>query len=135
MLDSKIIWVGVTALYYACVVGLQLSYPDVLDWASPIGWIRSLNWVYALAFAGLGIVLQGAVARVFEALTPLLWRPIMICTGAALALFAIAAMKWLAGVPMSVELWLSALLGLALVAVLARVLPNGLLFRWYGVRS
>lgn len=135
MLDSRFVWVGLTALYYASVVALQLGYPGVFEKANTIGWVRSLNWIYALAFAGLGIVLQGAVARAFEALTPLLWRPIMLCTGAALALLATAAMKWSTSAPMNVELWLSALLGLALVAVLARVLPEGLLFRWYGVRG
>lgn len=135
MLDSRFIWVSLTAFYYACVVVLQWGYPDVLDKANAIGWIRSLNWIYALAFAGLGIVLQGAITRVFEALSPLFWRPIMLCTGAALALLATATMKWLTNVPMSVELWLSALLGLALIAVLARLLPENLLLRWYGVRS
>lgn len=135
MVDSRFIWISLTAFYYACVVALQWGYPGLWDKANTIGWVRSLNWIYALAFTGLGIVLQGAVARVFETFSPLLWRPIMLCTGAALALLAVAAMKWVSGVPMNVELWLSALLGLALVAVLARVLPEDLLLRWYGVRG
>ncbi len=135
MLDSRFIWISVTALYYAGVLALQWGYPGLWDKANTIGWVRSLNWIYALAFAGLGVVLQGAITRVFEALSPLFWRPIMLCTGAALALLAIAAMSWLTGAPMNVELWLSALLGLALVALSARMLPEDLLFRWYGVRS
>ncbi len=135
MLDSRLFWLCLSVFYYACLVALQWGYPGVWDKANTIGWFRSLNWIYALAFAGLGIVLQGAIARVFDKLSPLLWRPIMLCTGAALALLAIAARTWGTGVPMNVELWLSALLGLALVAVFARVLPNDLLLRWYGLRD
>ena len=57
----------------------------------------------------------------------------MLCLGAAFALLAVAMLMWRTGLPMNAELWLSAVLGLALVATLARVLPEKLLMRWYGV--
>ncbi len=133
MLASKTLWLGVTALYYMLLIVVQLRYPGLfVDNATP-AWFRSLNWVYALVFSGFGIVLQGAITRTFGALSANLWRPLMLCLGAALALLNAVLLMWWADLPMRAELWLSAVLGLAAVAVLARVLPESLLARWYGL--
>ena len=133
MLASKALWLGLTAIYYALLFAVQLRYPALFSDNVALGWFRSLNWVYALTFAGFGIVLQGAITRVFSALDANLWRPLMLCLGAALALLNTVLLMWWVGLPMNVELWLSAVLGLALVAVLARILPETLLLRWYGL--
>lgn len=134
MSASKALWLGLTALYYMLLIAVQLRYPGLFGDRAALGWFRSLNWAYALAFGGLGIVLQGAVTRTFSALSATLWRPLMLCLGAALALLSGAMLMWWTGLPINMELWLSALLGLALVAVLARMLPTALLLRWYGSR-
>lgn len=133
MLASKALWLGFTALYYMLLTIVQLRYPELFSDKTGAAWFRSLNWVYALVFSGLGIVIQGAITRTFSALSANLWRPLMLCVGAALALLNAVMLMWWAGLPMNVELWLSAVLGLALVAVLARILPAALLLRWYGL--
>lgn len=130
---SKALWLGLTAVYYALLITMQLRYPRLFgDQVGP-AWFRSLNWLYTLTFAGFGVVLQGAITRTASTLSANLWRPLMLCLGAALALLAVAMLMWRTGLPMNAELWLSAVLGLALVAMLARVLPEKLLMRWYGV--
>jgi hypothetical protein len=134
MLASKALWLGLTAIYYALLIAVQLRYPGLFSDKATPAWFRSLNWVYALAFAGFGVVLQGAITRTFSTLSVSLWRPLMLCLGAALALLNAAVLMWWTGSPMNAELWLSAVLGLALVAVLARALPEELLMRWYGVQ-
>jgi hypothetical protein len=135
MLASRLLWLGIAALYYMLLIVAQLRYPGLFtDKTVPV-WFRSLNWVYALVFSGFGIVLQGAITRTFNTLGANLWRPLMLCLGAALALLNTLMLMWWAGLAMNMELWLSAVLGLALVAVLARVLPAALLLRWYGLHE
>ncbi len=128
-------WLGSAALYYAVLFVLQWRWPGLVGTVlATSGW-RSLNWGYALVFAGFGVVLQGAITRAFHRTTPALWRPQMLLTGAVLA----AAHVWIGGVRAGtatpVELWLSAVLGLALAALAARALPRTALLRWYGVRG
>jgi hypothetical protein len=134
MLVSKAFWLGFTALYYALLIAVQLRYPGLFNDKAGPTWFRSLNWVYALIFSGFGVVLQGAITRMFNTLSANLWRPLMLCIGAALALLNAVMLMWWAGLPMSAELWLSAVLGLTLIAVLARILPAALLLRWYGLQ-
>lgn len=134
MLASKGLWLGFTALYYMVLIVLQLRYPGLFSDKGVPAWFRSLNWVYALVYSGLGIVLQGAITRTFSALSANFWRPVMLCLGAALALLNAVIFKWWTDSPMNIDLWLSAVLGLALVATLARVLPQAILLRWYGVQ-
>ncbi|MFQ5934980.1 MAG: acylphosphatase [Acidiferrobacterales bacterium] len=93
-LISKTLWAGAAALYSALIIGIELIYPELFDRRLPGTWIQSLNWVYSLAFVGFGIVLQGAVARVLSRLTPTLWRPLMLCLGAALALLHVGVIQW-----------------------------------------
>lgn len=135
MLTSKALWLGLSALYYTLLVTVQLRYPGLFADKSALGWFRSLNWMYVLGFAGFGVVLQGAITRTLNALSTSLWRPLMLCLGAALALLNAVMLRWWAGLPMDMELWFSALLGLALVAMFARVLPEALLWRWYGLHT
>ncbi len=134
MLVSKALWFGFTTLCYVLLIAVQLRYPGLFSDKQGPAWFRSFNWVYALIFSGFGIVLQGAITRLFNTLSANLWRPLMLCVGAALALLNAVMLMWWVGLPMNVELWLSAVLGLALVAVLARVLPAALLLRWYGLQ-
>lgn len=127
-------WLGLTAAYYVALLILHWRAPGLVTEAlAASGW-RSLNWGYALLFAGFAIALQGAVARVFERSSPVLWRPLMLVCGAALA--AVPVWLWHArtGTGAALELWLSAVLGLAVVALAARVLPQSMLLRWYGMR-
>jgi hypothetical protein len=133
MLAAKTLWVITTALCYALLVGVAWLWPTVLGGGSALSRIGALNWVYTFAFLVFGIVLQALTARILSSLTASLWRPVMLVVGAALAWLHMWLMQVLTGVPPSVELWMSALLGLAVVALIARVLPASVLARWYGV--
>lgn len=133
MKAGHLTWLGLTAVYYLAMLLLQWRAPGLVTEALVASGWRSLNWGYALLFAGFAIVLQGAVARVFERSNSVLWRPLMLLCGAALA----AGQVWLwyvhTGTGAVIELWLSAVLGLAAVALAARLVPQRILLLWYGV--
>jgi hypothetical protein len=131
-MKSVTLWLILVVLYSAALITASLCIPVVF--AKPAWW-RSLNWVYALAFLGFGVLLQGAIARVFYRASPLLWRPLMLCAGALFALVQIWSIKAVVALAVPVNAWMSALLGLALAALAARVLPQRLLLRWYGITN
>lgn len=129
----RALWAAIAVLYYAAIFIVQYWKPSLFQATLQTGWMQSFRWVYGFVFVGFGIVLQGAIARVFSESSSTIWRPLMLCFGASLALFHIWFMQLTAGIAMSVDMWLSALLGLAVAAVLARVLPPAVVLRWYGV--
>ncbi len=129
---SKALWIVMTVCYYAAAVVMESDTPSLFRTPPGASWLRSFHWPYALVFAGLGVLLQGTIVRLFSQLTPTLWRPLMLCLGAALALLQLWIVEIATGIPMSVDRWMSAILGLAAIAVLARVLPEAMVLRWYG---
>lgn len=116
------------------VVG-EFVRPDVfrIAWHTPSG--QPFEWFYSLVWFVFGMLLLGTVTRLLREASPTLWRPVMLCVGAGLAL----AQRWIieitVGTPISADTWLAAVLGLAVAAVLARVLPGPFLSRWYGVKK
>ncbi len=132
---GRLTWLGLTVAYYVAMLLLQWRASGLVAEVLAVSGWRSLNWSYALFFAGFAVVLQGAIARLFDRGGPTLWRPLMLLCGAALA----AGQVWLwyarTGTSAAVDLWLSAVLGLAVVALAARALPQRMLFLWYGVRA
>lgn len=130
---SKVLWLVMTVCYYVAMLVAESEMPRLLHASSGASWVRSFHWSYALVFAGLGVLLQGTVTRLFNQFTPTLWRPLMLCFGAALALLQLWVVEIATGIPMSVDRWMSAILGLAIIAVLARALPESVVLRWYGV--
>ncbi len=93
---------------------------------------QSFQWLYSLVYLVFGILLLGTVTRVLYEASPTLWRPVMLCVGAGLALAQLLLVEIAVGGSMRADMWLSAVLGLAVAAVLARVLPGAFVSRWYG---
>lgn len=90
------------------------------------------KWLYAGINAAFGLLLLGAIARIWPRANPPLWRFAMLALGAALA----GAGMWLlyrGGRLPRLEIWMAALLGLACAAILPRLLPESVLRRWFGM--
>ncbi len=92
-----------------------------------------LSWPYAAGYGVFGILLLGAVARWWQSGSPALWRPFMLSVGSLAAALEIwtHAQGGLAGAP--IDRWMLALLGLLVVALLARLLPNRVTRLWLGI--
>jgi hypothetical protein len=90
-------------------------------------------WLYAAGYAVFGCLLLGAVARWWRSGSPALWRPLMLSMGSLAAALEIWShtQNGLAGV--LVDRWMVALLGLLLVAMLARLLPWRAIRLWLGL--
>jgi len=89
-------------------------------------------WLYAEGYAVFGSLLLGAVARWWRGGSPALWRPFMLSVGSLAAAIEI----WSHGIGLPdipVDRWMVALLGLLVVALLARLLPGRILRWWLGL--
>ncbi len=131
-MTSRALWLGVVVLYYGALIGAQVGAPGLFLWRPLNGGVLSLHWVYALAFFGLGVLLLGIVGRTFTGLGPTSWRPLALCLGAGLALVQLWVGRVTTGSPLSIDMFMSALLGLTLAVLLARVLPASMVGRWQG---
>lgn len=131
-MTSKTLWLGVVALYYGALIGAQVGLPGLFLGTPLNGGISWFHWVYALAFFGLGVLLLAVMGRTFTGLGPTSWRPLALCFGAGLALVQLWVGRVIAGSPLSVDMFMSALLGLTLAVLLARLLPASLVGRWQG---
>lgn len=90
------------------------------------------GWGYALGFFVLGVLLLGAVARLWRKGSPALWRPLMLSVGSMAAAVEVALLPVAPG-QHPVDLWMTALLGLVAAALLARLLPDRLNRAWLGI--
>ena len=131
-MTSRTLWLGIVALYYGALIGAQVWAPGLFLWTPVNAGIPSFQWIYALAFFGLGALLLGIVGRTFPGLGPTSWRPLALLLGAGLALVHLWVGRVTTGSLLSIDLFLSALLGLALAVLLARVLPASVVGRWQG---
>ena len=88
-------------------------------------------WVWAGEYALWAAITLGAMARLFPVLTPYGWRPVTILLGAILSgleIFIGAGTS----TKVRVDEWMTALIGIAVVAILARVLPAAITRFWFG---
>jgi len=118
------VWSIATASIYAAILLISGKYSQVTH-ASP--------WLYASGYAVFGGLLLGAVARWWQGGSPALWRPFMLSVGslaAALEIWTHSQGGFSGGV---VDQWMVALLGLLLVALLARLLPVRVIRLWLGL--
>lgn len=118
-------WGALMLLVYGliAVVNIWLSPPTL-----PIFWRIA---EYAL----LATVLLGFLARQFPQAGSLIWRPVMIFIGAAMAAAEVSAWSRQLQLPFSTDQWMTALIGLAGVAIVARMLPQSILSRWLGAHA
>lgn len=127
-MQTRGVWTAAALAGYAIVivVSRQFSgFPSVSPFFAP--------WAYSAGYALFGALLLGAVARWWRVGSPLLWRPLMLSLGA----LAAAVEIWIrpngdfAATPL--DRWMLALLSLLVVALLARLMPTGMIRRWLGV--
>ena len=126
-MQARWVWAVATTGSYATILLLSGGFVAVADGAvfSP--------WLYAAGYAVFGGLLLGTVARWWQGGSPALWRPFMLSVGSLAAALEIAspATNGLANLP--VDRWMTALLGLLAVALLARLLPMRVICWWLGL--
>ncbi len=88
-------------------------------------------WVRAGEYALWATVTLGAIARFYPVLGPYGWRPVTIFVGAVLSGLEI----FIGAGPdtkIRVDEWMTALIGIAVITILARVLPATITRIWFG---
>lgn len=116
-------WGVAALLVYLAIVALNLA----LAMPQPSVWLRMAEYgVWA-------VVLLGALARWRPGAGPFIWRPVMLLLGGALAAAEVGAWSRRLGLKFVIDEWMAALIGLALVAILARVLPLSWRAPWLGL--
>ena len=121
-------------VWTVAVVGIYAAILLVSGWFGGLADGVTLSpWLYAAGYFVFGVVLLGAVARWWQGGSPALWRPFMLSVGSLAAALEIAspATNGLANLP--VDRWMTALLGLLAVALLARLLPMRVICWWLGL--
>lgn len=114
-----LVWFGILVLAHRAAVTAVAGMPGFV-------------WFYGLGYLVFGVLLLGLVARWWWRGSPALWRPAMLSVGSLAAAGEIALAPAGAGVE-PVDLWMAALLGLVVVALLARIVSPALSYRWLGV--
>jgi xanthine/uracil permease len=114
-------WAIVAVLIY---VGIVFSN-DYLP-VTPTG-----LWLRAGEYALWATVTLGAIARFYPILTPYGWRPVTIFIGAVLSGLEIFVGSGPAN-KVRVDEWMTALIGIAVITILARVLPAVITRIWFG---
>lgn len=88
-------------------------------------------WIRAGEYALWATVTLGALARFYPVLGPYGWRPVTIFVGAVLSGLEI----FIGSGPDTktrVDEWMTALIGIAVITILARVLPCAITVIWFG---
>jgi hypothetical protein len=130
---GSIFWLLICGLAYAALFAI---WPGFAGMELP-GWLRpaasaDVKWFLLLGYAGFGIVLLAAMARLFL-LHSFHWlRMMMVLFGALLAFLQSLAFSMRHSLALPMELWLMAVLGLAAIAMLVRVLPSRFAYFWLG---
>ena len=123
-MQARWVWTLATAGIYAAILLRSGGLADG---------IHFFPWLYAAGYFVFGSLLLGAVARWWQGGSPALWRPFMLSVGSLAAALEIWSHTQgeLDGAP--VDRWMVALLGLLLVALLARLLPGRVIRLWLGL--
>ncbi|MCE5387023.1 MAG: hypothetical protein K0041_00370 [Acidithiobacillus sp.] len=90
------------------------------------------HWFPALAYGLFAFCLLGCIARFFPKLTPYHWRPMTLLVGAVLS----AVTSFMGNADKTgqqhIDHWMTALIGIAMVTILARFSPKALQRFWFG---
>jgi hypothetical protein len=126
-MQARWVWTVATTGCYSAILLLSGRVGGFADGAifSP--------WLYAAGYAVFGGLLLGAVARWWQGGSPALWRPFMLSVGSLAAALEIWSYAQAGPVGEPVDRWMVALLGLLVVALLARLLPGHIIRLWLGL--
>ncbi len=117
-------WALSALLCYLLIAVFGRLYPLVLG---------SLWWG-AAAYALWAALALGAIARRWPKWTAYGWRPATILLGALLSALAIFVRND-APSRLLIDSWMTALIGIAVVTIIARFVPAALARRWFGGES
>ena len=117
-------WALSAALCYLLIAVLGRRYPLVSG---------SLWWGSA-AYALWAALALGAIARRWPGWTAYGWRPATILLGALLSALAIFLGNH-APSRLLIDSWMTALIGIAVVTIIARFVPAAVARRWFGQES
>lgn len=114
---------GLSALLtYLVLLGVNLALGAYL----PSAWPRMFEYML------LSVTMLGFLARWRPEAGPYVWRPVTLLLGAALAAAEVAAWSRKLGLDFMIDEWMAGLIGVAIVSILARLLPSGLRLAWLG---
>ncbi len=117
----RMCWPAAAVVWYFLLTLLH-ARSEVLFGALGAGG-TAFQWAYGTGFYLLGVALLGALARLRPDWAPALGRAFTVLAGAALAGIDVQLHAPAMGVT-RLELWMAALLGLALAALSARLAPQ-----------
>jgi hypothetical protein len=126
--QARIFWGLAVAAWFAAIWLFHRT--DLAQTAATHG--AAILWGYGIEFFFFGVILLGAVARWWRTGSPALWRPVMLSLGSLGAAVELALRPQVPDGSL-VDQWMAALLGLVLVAILARLLPYRINSLWLGL--
>ncbi|MEL5849592.1 MAG: hypothetical protein U7M05_09545 [Candidatus Igneacidithiobacillus chanchocoensis] len=88
------------------------------------------RWTPAVAYGTWAFLALGAIARTWPRLGPYAWRPLVIFLGAILAGLDTFSSSGIAA--QHINGWMMALIGIALVSIIARFVPGRWAQWWFG---
>ena len=116
------LWGLAAVLSYLGLLGLNLALGPFL----PSSWPRMLEYML------LAVFMLGFLARWRPEAGPYVWRPVMLLLGSALAAAEVAAWSRKLGLDFVIDEWMAGLIGVAIISILARLLPEGIRLVWLG---
>jgi hypothetical protein len=126
---SQMRWLVAVAACFAALVALHAGSERLFGPLS--AGVIAFKWAYGAGFYVFGAVLVGTIARLQPRLAPPLARALTVIVGAVLAGLEVHLHVAAEGVT-RLELWTTALLGVALAALTARLAPSSLRRPWMG---
>ena len=127
-MQTKGLWTVAALAGYAIVIVVSHQFSKFSGGSSLLA-----PWVYSGGYTLFGVLLLGAVARWWQLRSPQLWRPLMLSLGGLAAAVEIWFRPNGDFTATSLDRWMLALLSLLVVALLARLMPKGMIRHWLGV--
>ncbi len=121
--SARWLWLAMSVILFACILWLNHSLPAAR--------FNTYQWVLAAEYAVWATAALGTTARFWPAGNPHYWRPVTIFLGAILSAADFFSASGLAG-QMRIDAWMTALIGIAAVTIVARFVPRSLALFWYG---
>lgn len=130
---GSVFWLLFCCLAYATLFAIWPGFVgmEFPSWLRPAG-NTAVKWFLLLGYVGFGILLLATMARLFLLHSFHRLRMTMVLFGTLLAFLQSLAFSMRHSLALQMELWLMAILGLAAIAMLVRLLPSRLVCFWLG---